>query len=275
MSTTSTTHSPDAQAASSPEAPTTADEPDTAFATDSTSAHAEPATGSTTDQNANVVVPVIVVGLQSVDLNRNNDNAHAHGYADNVQAQDDAHSTESEPRTSGEWRDSPTPGASGGQSQSRGRSWQSRAASALRGLRPGRRTSRNRQTRDAAGARTFLIYVIGGMYMSRSVAFVCLEEHIHAGYYPPNHHMVTGSDSLDSYEALWYVVEVFRGMRGTDQYTRELAELLGQVKPPVATREDIDNSGLQIINSSELSRLEEQGRVASNCVERVSRPSRP
>ncbi|EPS98681.1 hypothetical protein FOMPIDRAFT_1126068 [Fomitopsis schrenkii] len=170
-STASTNHSPDAQATSSPEAPTTA-----ASATDSTPAHAEPATsvpGSTTGQNANVVVPVIVVGLQS--------------------AQDDAHSSESEPRSSGEWRDSPTPGASAGQSQSRGRSWQSRAASALRGLRPGHRTSRNRQNRDAAGARTFLIYVIGG-------------------YYPPNHHMVTGSDSLDSYEALWYVVDVFRGM---------------------------------------------------------------
>lgn len=63
--------------------------------------------------------------------------------------------------------------------------------------------------------------------------------------------MVTGSDNLDSYEALW-----------------ELAELLGQVKPPVATREEIDSSGLQIIKFTELARYEQQGKVASNCAER-------
>ena len=85
--------------------------------------------------------------------------------------------------------------------------------------------------------------------------------------------MVTGSDSLDSYEALWYVFHPSYMMRCPDQRVRELAELLGQVKPPVATREDIDNSGLQIVKSSELPRLEEEGRVASNCVERVSHMS--
>ncbi|KAJ3529237.1 hypothetical protein NM688_g7882 [Phlebia brevispora] len=63
--------------------------------------------------------------------------------------------------------------------------------------------------------------------------------------------MVTGSDTLDSYEALW-----------------ELAELLGQVKPPTATKEDIDKSGLQIIKASEVPRYEREGRLTSNCVER-------
>lgn len=63
--------------------------------------------------------------------------------------------------------------------------------------------------------------------------------------------MVTGSDSLDSYDALW-----------------ELAELLGQVKPPVASREDIDNSGLQIIKAADLTQYEREGRVSSNCTER-------
>ena len=53
---------------------------------------------------------------------------------------------------------------------------------------------------------------------------------------------------------------------------RELAELLGQVKPPVATQEDIEKSGLQIILANELGEYERQGKVASNCVERV-RPS--
>lgn len=55
-------------------------------------------------------------------------------------------------------------------------------------------------------------------------------------------------------------------------YFRELAELLGQVKPPVATREDIDNSGLQIIKASEMKRYEEEGRIASNCTDRVRIP---
>ena len=109
------------------------------------------------------------------------------------------------------------------------------------------------------------------------LAPLCLfaEAVLYVGYYPPNHHMVTGSDSLDSYEALWYVLGMFCAVRDSDRCTRELAELLGQVKPPVATREDIDNSGLQIIKSSDLPRLEEEGRVASNCVERVSHPGEP
>lgn len=50
---------------------------------------------------------------------------------------------------------------------------------------------------------------------------------------------------------------------------RELAELLGQVKPPVATREDIDKSGLQIIKSTDLEQYEKEGRVAANCIDRV------
>lgn len=58
---------------------------------------------------------------------------------------------------------------------------------------------------------------------------------------------------------------------GSNICTRELAELLGQVKPPTASREDIDNSGLQIIKASDLSKYEEEGKVASNCVDRVSK----
>lgn len=58
----------------------------------------------------------------------------------------------------------------------------------------------------------------------------------------------------------------------THGVNRELAELLGQVKPPTATREEIEKSGLQIIRASELSRYEEEGKVASNCVDRVCSP---
>jgi hypothetical protein len=71
------------------------------------------------------------------------------------------------------------------------------------------------------------------------------------GYYPPNHHIVTGTDGMDSYEALW-----------------ELAALLGQVKPPVASPEEIENSGLQIIKPSDIGRWSEEGKVASNCIDR-------
>jgi hypothetical protein len=50
---------------------------------------------------------------------------------------------------------------------------------------------------------------------------------------------------------------------------RELAALLGQVKPPVASPEEIENSGLQIIKSSDIGRWSDEGKVASNCIDRV------
>ncbi|OBZ71106.1 hypothetical protein A0H81_08618 [Grifola frondosa] len=186
--------------------------------------------GSTTsatvdaNANANMVVPVIVVGLQSVDMGRALEQEP--GDADIPLSPDD---TRTAYPAEGTTASDGGPGPAG----ARGRTWQSRAANALRTLRPGLRRggSRGRGVSDA-GSRTFLIYVIGG-------------------YYPPNHHMVTGADSLDSYEALW-----------------ELAELLGQVKPPVATKEDIDNSGLQVIKPTDLQTYEQDGRVASNCVDR-------
>ena len=72
---------------------------------------------------------------------------------------------------------------------------------------------------------------------------------MHVGYYPPTHQLVTGTDPLESFE--------------------ELAELLGQVKPPTASKEDIDNSGLEIIRSSVLAEYEKIGRIAPMCVDRV------
>lgn len=50
----------------------------------------------------------------------------------------------------------------------------------------------------------------------------------------------------------------------------ELAEMLGQVKPPTASKEEIENSGLQVIKSGELKHYEASGRVAANCTEHVS-----
>ncbi|TFY73022.1 hypothetical protein EWM64_g10989, partial [Hericium alpestre] len=85
---------------------------------------------------------------------------------------------------------------------------------------------------DGSGSTTFFIYVIGG-------------------YYPPNHHLVTGNDPLGSFEALW-----------------ELAELLGQVKPPTATKEEIAKSGLEVLHAADLAEYEKDNRVSSNCVDR-------
>ena len=51
---------------------------------------------------------------------------------------------------------------------------------------------------------------------------------------------------------------------------RELAALIGQVKPPTATPEDIEKSGLQIIKSADIPHYAAEGGVASNCIDRVS-----
>lgn len=56
---------------------------------------------------------------------------------------------------------------------------------------------------------------------------------------------------MDSFEALW-----------------ELAELLGQVKPPTVSKDEIDKSGLEVFKAELLEKYEKDGRVATNCVER-------
>lgn len=61
-----------------------------------------------------------------------------------------------------------------------------------------------------------------------------------------------GTDPLDSFE--------------------ELAELLGQAKPQTASKEEIDNSGLEVIRMSSLVEYEKAGRVAPMCVDRVRLP---
>ena len=89
------------------------------------------------------------------------------------------------------------------------------------------------------------------------------------GYYPPDHQIITGGN-LDSFEALWWVL-YFTVLVRDIQFSgnRELAELLGQVKPPTVSKEEIEKSGLEIIKASMLEEYEQQGRVASNCIDRV------
>ncbi|KAG1879250.1 hypothetical protein F4604DRAFT_1579415 [Suillus subluteus] len=218
------TGGPPAAPSSLPFTPSEMSDTTHATSTADLTAGVQPSNGN---EQRNVVIPVIVVGLQSV---------HAeHERPTEGDMMDLDFGNESE-------MSSPTPAPLAPSEfpledtrQSRGRSWQSRAADAIRNLRPGRRAAVARQTAsEPPGSRTFLIYVIG----------------VISGYYPPDHQIITGGN-LDSFEALW-----------------ELAELLGQVKPPTASKEEIDKSGLEVIKANSLEEYAKDGRVATNCVDR-------
>ncbi|KAG1869010.1 hypothetical protein DFJ58DRAFT_766613 [Suillus subalutaceus] len=240
------TGGPPAAPSSLPFTPSEMSDTTHATSTADLTAGVQPSNGN---EQRNVVIPVIVVGLQSVHAERQSPMPphpphHLHPHVHH-QPPDFA----DERPTEGDMMDldfgnesemsSPTPAPLAPSEfpledtrQSRGRSWQSRAADAIRNLRPGRRAAVARQTAsEPPGSRTFLIYVIGG-------------------YYPPDHQIITGGN-LDSFEALW-----------------ELAELLGQVKPPTASKEEIDKSGLEVIKANSLEEYAKDGRVATNCVDR-------
>lgn len=94
---------------------------------------------------------------------------------------------------------------------------------------------------------------------------------LNLGYYPPDHSIVTGGPNvLDSFEALLYVVDhTYICCESNDMFLRELADLLGQVKPPTATKDDLEKSGLEIIKASEVPQHEKEGKISSNCTDRV------
>jgi len=191
-----------------------------------------------------VVVPVIIVGLQSVNVDPRRPEQSEED--DGLFARTDHRGDGSvlPPEAWGHGED--------GDQTVRGRPWHTRAADALRNLRPGRRNGPSTaNAADRAASRTFLIYVIGG-------------------YYPPNHHIVTGTDGMDSYDALWFVSFCRSHISFLTIGYRELAALIGQVKPPTATPEDIEKSGLQIIKSTDIPQYAAEGKVASNCIDRVS-----
>ncbi|KAF8633774.1 hypothetical protein AX15_001280 [Amanita polypyramis BW_CC] len=231
---------------------------------------------ATNGQNPNVpahstVVPVIIVGLQSVhmewrpELNANHEHEHYHhhhheatdDFADDrtddvfVPTPDRDASLDREAQESDVARsvmDATTEATDDEANQRRGRRWRSRAADALRNLRSRRGGDQRNGARNtdmgaphlahqmppmSPGSRMFLIYVIGG-------------------YYPPNHSIVLGNPTdLESFEAL-----------------SELADLLGQVKPPTATKEEIEKSGLQVIRASNIGEHEWEGKISGNCTER-------
>lgn len=61
---------------------------------------------------------------------------------------------------------------------------------------------------------------------------------------------------------------LFSGTEMTYEDWNHLAELIGQVKPPTASREEIEKSGLKIVNGSEIAELEARGDVISNTAEK-------
>jgi hypothetical protein len=127
----------------------------------STQGEGSGASSPVVDNRPNVVVPVIVVGLQSVNMDRRREQAPPFG-----DGTFGANHNEPEPSVLaddlnfGGILDDADPGAFPG--SPRARPWHSRAASALRNLRPGRRTTHAAHTNGGPGSRTFLIYVIGG-----------------------------------------------------------------------------------------------------------------
>jgi len=191
-----------------------------------------------------VVVPVIIVGLQSVNVDPQRPEQSEEG---------DGLFTRQDHRGDGSVLPPDAWGHGEDEQTARGRPWHTRAADALRNLRPGRRNGPlTANASDRAASRTFLIYVIGG-------------------YYPPNHHIVTGTDGMDSYDALWFVSPPpYINISFLITSHRELAALIGQVKPPTATPEDIEKSGLQIIKSTEIPQYAAECKVAPNCIDRVS-----
>jgi hypothetical protein len=146
--------------------PTTPSDPSTS--TSMPTSTTAPPTLPTPDSRANTVVPVIVVGLQSVNLAGRRPRqppapeSDPPGSAATAESED----ADSEDAVDIEGNPSLEPGSGSGE-PGRSRRWQSRAANAFRNLRPGRRGNERNPTGEGAGSRTFLIYVIGGVFSTR------------------------------------------------------------------------------------------------------------
>lgn len=152
-----------------------------------------PPSGTLSGQPPRSVVPVIIVGLQSVHPELRTDAPPPPGENDVFEPPIEPANINGDADFGGSEDDITfAPDAAlGAQAGGRPRGWQSRAASAIRNLRPGRRNADPGQAAQLpfsspSGSRTFLIYVIGG-------------------YYPPDHSIVTGGpNNFDSFEALLY-----------------------------------------------------------------------
>jgi hypothetical protein len=220
---------------------------------------------------ANVVVPVILVGLQSVSIvpRQPREPSQAQSFNEDGGPSPSMDGISNVGDLPPELQQPNEPENAGGESP-RGRTWGSRAANAFRNMRPGRRTNERGNIPPGImnGSRTFMIYVIGGALLMKLALGVRLISH-----------RVLSSGS--SFSDWIYQPRLFRSVlvRYFRPYTvnvliffslfRELAELLGQVKPPTVTKEEIEKSGLEIIRLSQLKQYEGEGKVATSCVDRV------
>ena len=108
------------------------------------------------------------------------------------------------------------------------------------------RLSSRRSTSPTGPYNTYLVSVIGGNY-------------------PPSHPVLA-------------IPNLITGGSLTNEEMQLIGELLGPVKPPTASMEDIEKAGLSIIDGSEMASRAEKGEVLASCVERClvsrSRPKR-
>lgn len=98
------------------------------------------------------------------------------------------------------------------------------------------RLTRNRPARPTRPVNTYLVYVIGG-------------------YYPRSHPVLS-------------IPNLITGGPLTDEEMQLIGEMMGPVKPPVATKDDIENSGLSVIDGSEVSLRAEKGEILDICLDR-------
>lgn len=151
----------------------------------------------TPPSDGNLVVPVIVVGLQSVNgLTRPGRPAEGSQLLADPARPNAEQSTQEIPEQAER-----NPSADGNEPQ-RERNWHSRVSRLLN--RMGRRNADDSQEQgdgqENTSSRAFFIYVIGGELAGRSYRGFFTNGIL--GYYPPDHQIVTGSEHLDSFEAL-------------------------------------------------------------------------
>lgn len=131
------------------------------------------------------------------------------------------------------------------------RSWPARSAAALRSFRENA-AGRTPEVRTRGG-RTFLIFVIGG-------------------YYSPDAAFFADPTVLPSIE--WYVyLSLSHAYSLLTRTCREIPELWSSLRAPTASKEEIEKSGLQVIKATDLARYEQEGKISSNCTDKVCESS--
>ena len=83
---------------------------------------------------------------------------------------------------------------------------------------------------------TYLVFVIGG-------------------YYPRSHPVLS-------------IPNLITGGPLSDEEMSMISELMGPGKPPTASKEEIEKSGLEVVPASLITKLGEEGKILENCIER-------